>query len=288
MRNLQAIIIALVLLIPCSLAEAPEYSGAPIIQLNNNIPCFTEDDIADYAFVEYSPLDEMGRVGVAIACIGPEFPVGARSSIFTIQPTGWKNTEYDFIPGRYLYNRSHLIAHRFSGGGEVTENLFTGTRFLNKEIMAVVETTVANYVARTGNHVLYRVTPDFRENELVCRGIEIEAQSVEDEDVAFHVYIYNIEPGIAIDYRTGENRLAEYAAEIETRIIPTPEPTEQPEEQPEEQQIVVYVLNTNTRRFHLPSCHSVTDMKPKNRKDYTGTREELINQGYKPCGECKP
>lgn len=284
MRNLQALIISLVLLIPCALAEAPEYSGTTIIQLNDNIPCFTEDDITNYAFVDYSPLDSLGRVGVAIACIGPEFPAGARSSIFTIQPTGWKNTEYDFIPGRYLYNRSHLIAHRFSGGGEVTENLFTGTRYLNKEIMAAVETTVANYVDRTGNHVLYRVTPDFRENELVCRGIEIEAQSVEDEAVAFHVYIYNIEPGIAIDYRTGENRLAEYAAEIETRMMPTPAPTEQPEEQ----QIVVYVLNTSTRRFHLPSCHSVTDMKPKNRKDYTGTREELINQGYKPCGECKP
>ena len=294
MRYLQTIILLFFLVTP-AFAEVPDYLGIPIIALNDGLPCFSEDEITDYAFVEYSNLDDLGRVGAAIACIGPEFPIGARSSIFSIEPSGWNNTEYEFIPGKYLYNRSHLIAHRFSGGGEVSENLFTGTQYLNQDIMASVETIVANYVERTGYHVMYRVTPDFRENELVCRGVEIEAQSVEDSSVMFHIYAYNIQPGIAIDYRNGKNRLAEYEAQIETRSIPipteqAPEQQKEQEEQSEqhEQQIMVYVLNTNTKRFHLPSCHSVTDMKPKNRKDYTGTREELIDQGYKPCGECKP
>ena len=292
MRHLQSVIILFILLYSAAFAEVQEYTGAPAIALNDGIPCFSESDLTDYAFVTYSDLDNLGRVGVALACIGPEFPVGARSSIFSIAPSGWNNRQYDFVPGGYLYNRSHLIAHRFSGGGEVSENLFTGTQFLNQGMMAQIETIVANYVERTSNHVMYRVTPDFRDDELVCRGVEIEAQSVEDQSVQFHIYIYNVQPGIAIDYRTGESRVAEFSAEItqETRGGSTEDQFDsQPEEKESAQdKITVYVLNTNTKRFHLPSCHSVTDMKPKNRKDFTGTREELIEQGYKPCGECKP
>ena len=287
MRHLQALIIFSLLLVCTAQAAPSHYSGTPVIALNDGMPSFSEDYLGNYAFVQYSELDELGRVGVAIACIGPEFPVGARSSIYTIEPTGWKSVWYDFVPGGYLYNRSHLIAHRFSGGGEVIENLFTGTQFLNQDSMAAIETVVADYVERTGHHVMYRVTPDFRDDELICRGVEIEAQSVEDTTVSFHIYLYNVEPGVAIDYRTGESRMAEYefTSQNETRQAPMISPKEQSGDQ---EQIVVYVLNIKTKRFHYPTCHSVTDMKPQNRKDYTGTRDELIEQGYKPCGECKP
>lgn len=283
MKKAISIIIVVALLFSFAIAEFPDYTGTPAIAVNDNIPNFTEDELTWFTGIFYSDLDELGRVGMAMACIGPVLPDGERAYTFTIEPTGWNNHQYEFVSGNYLYQRSHMIAHRFSGGGEIQKNLFTGTQYLNQKLMADIETIVANYVKQTGNHVLYRVTPDFRGDELVCRGVEIEAQSVEDQSVKFHVYLYNFQPGVAIDYMTGESRVAEYRSEPITRTSPdTPEPTETPNP------VRVYVLNTNTMRFHLPSCHSVYEMQPKNRKDYTGTREELIGQGYKPCGECKP
>lgn len=278
-------IIFLILLLSAPAFAEYDYDGTPTIPINDNVPSFSEE--IEYAYVEYSELDLYGRVGPAVACIGQEFPIGARSSIAAIQPSGWQNKQYAFIPGGYLYNRSHLIAHRFSGGGEVSENLFTGTQYLNQSLMATIETVVADYIERTGNHVLYRVTPDFRDDELVCRGVEIEAQSVEDEAVRFHIYVFNIQPGVAIDYRTGDSRVAEYQTLLDTYTVPEAIVKAQ-ERESEENKVVMYVLNVKSKRFHLPSCHAVTDMKTKNRKDYTGTREELISQGYKPCGECKP
>ena len=161
------------------------------------------------------------------------------------------------------------------------ENLFTGTHYLNQDVMAKIETVIADYVARTGNHVMYRVTPDFHGDELVCRGIEIEAQSVEEASVKLHLYIFNFQPGVAIDYRTGDSVVSDIDADIgpETRALPQAE---------EGDNVTVYVVNLNTKRFHLPDCHSVQEMKPKNKLYYTGTREELIRQHYKPCGECNP
>ena len=268
------------LLIEFAFAGTEEYTGTPVIELNGGEPNFTAEEISDHAYVVYSELDSLGRVGVAMACIGPEFPIGARSDISTIEPTGWINKQYEFIPGKYLYNRSHLIAHRFSGGGEVQKNLFTGTQYLNQDVMAKIEAAIADYVDRTGNHVMYRVTPNFRGNELVCRGIEIEAQSVEEESVKFHLYIFNFQPGVSIDYRTGDNCASPVSTEMPpTRMGPPPDGGSE---------VRAYVINTNTKRFHLPDCHSVQEMKPKNRLDYTGTREELIEQKYKPCGECNP
>ena len=282
MKQPISIIIAVVLLLSFAIAEMPEYTGTPMVELNGNIPCFTEDELANCRDVYYYGLDGLGRVGFAIAYIGKNTGNNTRDYTYTIEPTGWNNKQYAFIPNRYLYNRSHLIAHRFAGGGEVQKNLFTGTQYLNQNLMVQVESDVADYIEQTGNHVLYRITPYFRGDELVCRGVEIEAQSIENLSWMLHVFLFNIQPGVAINYLTGESRVAEHETEISTRTGTEPEPTQTPSP------VRLYVLNTNTKRFHLPSCHAVYEMKPKNYQEKTATREELIREGYRPCGECNP
>lgn len=160
-------------------------------------------------FVDFSPLDELGRVGEARACIGPEYPAGARSSIQSIKPTGWSSVRYDgVVPGGWLFNRCHLIAARFADS-DVTENIFTGTHALNYGRMNAIENEIAAYIARTGHHVRMRVIPVFLADELICRAVVILAESVEDEEVRIAEMIMNDQPGIEINYKTGESRLEE-------------------------------------------------------------------------------
>ena len=198
-------------------------------------------------------------------------PTEDRSSISSVHPSGWKQAQYDCVDGKNLYNRCHLIGFQLTGENANEHNLITGTRYLNVDGMLPFEDQVADYIRETGHHVLYRVTPDFHDSELVARGVEMEAASVEDDTIRFHVYCYNVQPGVVIDYATGESRLDN-----------TPAPSSDLTSSQS------YVLNTRNHKFHLPECSSVSDMNPENREDFTGSRDTLIQQGYEPCGRCKP
>lgn len=192
------------------LKDVPEFNGTPYVQINNNVPYFAEEDMSVQSFESYAELDSLGRCGEAFACIGTDLmPTEERGSIGQVKPSGWQIEKYDFVDGKYLYNRCHLIAFQLAGENANRKNLITGTRFLNTEGMLPFENMVADYVKETGNHVLYRVTPIFQENELVARGVLIEAKSVEDNGrgILFCVYVYNNQPGVEIDYQTGKSKL---------------------------------------------------------------------------------
>ena len=198
-----------------TLADIPDYGGEPYVELCGNEPDFTEADLTETSFETYSELDELGRCGVAYANVGEDLmPTEERGSISRVKPTGWVQQQYDFVDGGSLYNRCHLIAFQLTGENANWQNLITGTRYMNVEGMLPFENLVADYVKETGNHVLYRVTPIFEGDNLVASGVEMEALSVEDggEGVCFHVYAYNVQPGVEIDYATGENWAAEPSA----------------------------------------------------------------------------
>ena len=191
------------------LNDIPEFNGTAYVEVNGNVPYFTGEDMTADAYETYSSLDTLGRCGVAVSCIGRELmPTEDRGSIGQVKPSGWHTVKYDFVDGKYLYNRCHLIGYQLTGENANRENLITGTRFLNVEGMLPFENMVADYIKETGNHVLYRVTPIFEGNELVARGVLMEAKSVEDngEGILFCVYVYNNQPGVEIDYLTGQSR----------------------------------------------------------------------------------
>lgn len=188
----------------------PAYSGNDYIILNNNIPNFSDEDLTTTSFEEYSPLDHLGRCGVAYANIGTDImPTEDRESISSVKPSGWQSIKYDIVPGKYLYNRSHLIGFQLTAENANERNLITGTRYFNATLMLPYENMVADYIKETNNHVLYRVTPLFEGDNLVATGVQIEAKSVEDngEGIEFNVFIYNVQPGIDIDYATGDSCL---------------------------------------------------------------------------------
>lgn len=194
-----------------SLAEIPAYSGQAYVAINGNQPFFTEEDYTSASYETYSPLDGLGRCGVAQACIGQDLmPTEERGKIGSVKPTGWQSAQYDFVDGKSLYNRCHLIGFQLTAENANKQNLITGTRYLNVTGMLPFENLVADYIRETNNHVLYRVTPMFDGTDLVARGVLMEAWSVEDngKGVCFNVYCYNVQPGVMIDYATGENRAA--------------------------------------------------------------------------------
>lgn len=257
------------------------FSGEISVVLNNNVPDFTPEEKENTtAFEYYSELDALGRCGAAFANICPELmPDQERGEIGQIRPSGWQLVKYDIVEGKYLYNRCHLIGYQLAGENANEKNLITGTRYFNVSGMLPLENEVADYVRLTGNHVLYRVTPVYRGDDLVAAGVRMEAYSVEDqgEGICFHVFVYNVQPGIEIDYATGESRLAEENGESVAEDSAGGIPAE-----------TTYILNTNTMKFHLPSCDSVGDIKEKNKKEVTAGRKELIEQGYTPCKRCNP
>ena len=262
-----------------SVSDVPEYSGEPYVEINDNQPDFTEEELTTVSYEEYSELDELGRCGTAQACIGEDLmPTEERESISDVTPTGWENEKYDVVDGGYLYNRCHLIGFQLSGENANEENLITGTRYMNTEGMLPFEDEVADYVHETENHVMYRVTPVFEGEDLVASGVQMEAESVEDDGrgICFNVYVYNVQPDITIDYSTGYS----WVTTEEEKTSDTGEAEEQSEQ--------TYILNTNTHKFHLPDCSSVEDIKEKNREEFTGSRDEVIGQGYEPCSRCKP
>lgn len=286
-----------------SLREIPAYSGTPYTEVNGNKPYFTEAELTTQSFETYSELDSLGRCGMAYANVGQDLmPTEPRGEIGAVKPSGWHLVKYDNVDGKYLYNRCHLIAYMLATENANPQNLITGTRYLNVQGMLPFETKVCDYVKNTGNHVLYRVTPIFDGDNLLADGVLMEAYSVEDagEGICFCVFAYNVQPGIGIDYATGDN-WAESSGTYQSTEASVAEETPAPQPEtdtavqitpelsaPQETQQTTYVLNTNTMKFHYPTCSSVDDMKEKNKQIYTGSRDEVINMGYVPCKRCNP
>ncbi len=263
-------------------ADLSSFSGEIYVVLCDNIPSFTEEELSvTDSYESYSELDALGRCGVAMACVGQDLmPTEERGSIGQIKPTGWHTIKYDCIDGLYLYNRCHLLAYELTGENANEKNLITGTRYFNVSGMLPFENQVADYVKETGNHVLYRVTPVFSGDNLVADGVEMEAYSLEDggEGVSFHVFVFNIQPGIEIDYATGESWEND-------EITVTNALTEAEDDSAD---AVTYIVNTNTKKFHTESCESVSDMAEHNKQSFTGSRDALIELGYEACKRCNP
>lgn len=254
----------------------PDYDGTSYVEINQNEPSFTVDEITEEAYEYYGELDELGRCTVAEACIGEELmPTEKRGSIGHIKPSGWQTVKYDFVDGKYLYNRCHLIGFQLTGENDNEKNLITGTRYMNVEEMLEFENMVADYIDETGNHVMYRVTPIFEGENLLAKGVEMEGYSVEDEGegISFHVFCYNVQPGVEIDYETG------YSWASDDKGIQTSGGDDGKAQ---------FVINTNSDKFHTPECSSVKDISKENKQEFYGKREELIKAGYEPCKRCNP
>lgn len=289
-------------------ADVPAYSGEPYTAVNNNEPYFTSDNLTTEAFENYSELDALGRCGVAYANVCLEtMPTEKRGSISEVKPTGWHSVKYDNVDGKSLYNRCHLIGYQLTAENANQQNLITGTRYLNVDGMLPFENMVADYVKETDNHVLYRVTPIFTGDNLVADGVLMEGYSVEDEGdgICFCVYAYNVQPGITIDYATGDSWLSSEKGNSNSSSGGNSAVSQSAADKSGTQQAAVqtesvketsapvstgteYILNTNTKKFHYPSCSSVKQMKASNKKEYTGSRDDLIAQGYDPCKKCNP
>ena len=256
-----------------SLDSIPEYSGDPYVVVNNNVPFFSKEDLKAEVFESYGDLDSLGRCTVAYSMVGTEtMPTEERGSIGQVKPTGWHAVKYDNVDGKYLYNRCHLIGYQLTAENANVKNLITGTRYLNVQGMLPFENLTADYIKETGNHVLYRVTPVFEGDNLVASGVLMEGESAEDdgEAIQFCVYVYNVQPGIIIDYATGDSRSDDGTGGSFQSTRKT------------------YVLNTNSKTFHKPDCGSVGKIKDSNKQIFVGTREEAIKNGYSPCKSCNP
>lgn len=288
-----------------SYRDVPAFEGNPYVYVNDGEPTFTDEQrAAEPGHEHYGELDELGRCTAAFAVVGPETqPTEKRGSIGEVRPSGWQMAKYDFVEGKYLFNRCHLLGYQLTGENANERNLITGTRYLNVQGMLPFENAVADYVDATGNHVLMAVMPVFEGSELVARGVHMMAESVEDggEGVAFNVFCYNVQPGVVIDYGTGESMLeedatplpdvsgAESAPDTASEGAGAGEASEKGATgSAEGKGTTEYVLNTNSKKFHVPSCSSVGQMSPKNREDVEDTRENLIANGYDPCKRCNP
>lgn len=257
-----------------SIEDIPEFTNQPYVIIHNNIPDFSESDYTAVSYENYGELDSLGRCTVCTACIGSDLmPTEERESIGTIKPTGWHTVKYNNVDGKYLYNRCHLIGYQLTAENANDKNLITGTRYLNVTGMLYFEDMVSDYIKETDNHVLYRVTPVFKEDELVARGVQMEGYSIEDngEGICYNVYCYNNQPGIEIDYTTGDSKAINTDDVFDDGSV-----TE------------TYIVNTSSKKFHRQDCTGANKISEKNRKTYKGPRESLINNGYEPCKQCNP
>lgn len=255
-----------------SINDIPEFSGKPYVEINNNVPEFENGEFTQKSFEEYGDLDYLGRCTQAYANIGSDImPTGERTEIAHVKPSGWKSVKYDIVEGRYLYNRCHLIGYQLTGENANERNLITGTRYLNVDGMLPFENKVAEYIRNTKNHVLYRVSPLYTGTNLVADGVQIEALSVEDngKGICFNIYVYNVQPGIIIDYASGDSELDN------TYVL-----------QEQQANAIEFIVNKNSKKFHHKNCSSVNDIKKENKKKYFGTYDNLIKEGYVPCGRC--
>lgn len=266
--------------------SVPAYSGKPFIAINGNKPNFSEADLTTKSFEKYSPLDSLKRCGAAFANVSREtMPKEKRGSIGQIKTSGWQTVKYDFVDGKNLYNRCHLIGYQLTAENANERNLITGTRYMNVDGMLPFENMVADYIKETGNHVLYRVTPVFNGNNLVASGVQMEAMSVEDKGagISFNVFCYNVQPGVEINYADGKSRLAE---EPQTAKKGSDKPKVCPTA--DDYAVQSYVLNNGSKKFHKPDCSGAEKINVKNKENFKGRRAELISKGYSPCGICKP
>lgn len=284
--------------ITLSVNDIPAYSGKPYVEINNNVPQFLETDLSTSSYEYYSELDSLGRCGVVYACIGKDLmPTEERGEIGSVKPTGWHTVKYDVVDGKYLYNRCHLIGFQLSGENANTKNLITGTRYMNVDGMLPFENMVADYVKETGNHVMYRVSPIFEGNNLLASGVQMEAQSVEDngEGILFNVFCYNVQPEVAIDYATGDSsceaNLAETATTTATKdnsgtsssesASSAQSVSESTNESGSGSSVMVWISATGSKYHSINNCGR---MNPNNARQMT--EEEAINQGYGKCSKC--
>ncbi len=262
------------------LSNIPDYDGKAYVELNGNVPEFSESEKTySESFEEYGKLDSLGRCTYAVSCIGKDLmPTEKRGSIGSVKPSGWHISKYDFVDGKYLYNRCHLIGYQLTAENANERNLITGTRYLNVDGMLPFENDVADYIEITNNHVYYKVTPIFEGNNLVANGVQMQAYSVEDngQGISFNVYCYNVQPGVAIDYATGDNQAVTSSSASVTSTSS------------DEADKKTYIVNTKTKKFHNPDCDGVKKMSSSNKKKYKGTRDSLISNGYSPCQKCNP
>lgn len=267
------------------LSKVPEYTGKDFEIINNNIPLFSDEYLSSQSYEFYGDLDSLGRCTVGIANISKDImPTEKRGSIGMIKPSGWHLDKYDFVDGKYLYNRCHLVGYQLSGENANEKNLITGTRYMNIGRMLDIENQVAEYCRTSNNHVLYRVTPIFVGNELVARGVLMEAKSCEDNghSICLCVFCFNVQPNVTIDYATGNNKLNGTATTTQK-----PAATTKASATTQGNSTTVYViLNTNTKKYHEESCSSVSKIKAANKQEYRGTIDALIAQGYSPCKIC--
>lgn len=280
---------------PLNLATI-EYKNDIYVEVNENIPQFTTNELVTDSFERYSELDSLGRCGVAFACIGKDImPTEERGAIGQIKPSGWQLAKYDIVDGKYLYNRCHLIGYQLTGENANEKNLITGTRAMNVDGMLPFENMVDEYVEETNNHVMYRVTPIYEEDNLVANGVQMEAYSVEDngEGISFNVFVFNAQPGIRINYADGTSELIEATVGEEkeekgSNSKPTSVESDNKKKDTSGSQTGDYVLNTKTKKIHYSDCSSVADIQLDNKESFNGTKEYLIENGYTSCGRCKP
>lgn len=257
-----------------SIGDIPEFSDEPYVVINDNIPSFTKSDFTTSSYETYGELDYLGRCTSCIACIGTDLmPTEKRGEIGSVKPTGWQTVKYENVDGKYLYNRCHLIGYQLTAENANEQNLITGTRYLNVDGMLPFENEVASYVKETENHVLYRVTPIFQGKELVARGVQMEAYSIEDKGkgIQFNVYCYNNQPDIEINYKTGLSKA------LKTEDVFNDKGEKK-----------TYIINLNSKKFHDKNCKFAKDIKEENKKVYKGTKQSLIKNGYEPCKSCNP
>lgn len=250
---------------PAEAFALPEYDGEPSVEINNNVPEFDADIETNQSFETYGELDKHGRCTDAIANLSVDTQPGAseaRGDISAVHPSGWKSDQG--------WERCHLIGWQLSGENDNPRNLVTGTHYMNVEGMLPYENEVDWYISETGNHVLYEVTPIFEGKNMVCAGVHMQAESVEDDGVSFNVFCFNVKPGYEINYKTGEVTVSDEELAAQQSFERG------------------YVLNQNTMKFHYPSCASVEKMAEHNKEFVTMSREELISKGYEPCGNCEP
>lgn len=268
------------------LNKIEEYSGQPYIEINHNTPTFKENEYTTKTYIQLNDLDEYGRTQKDQACLGPEtLPTNKRESIGMVKPSGWKTQRYDdLISTKYLYNRCHQIGFALSGLNAEERNLMTGTRYFNVTGMLPFEEEVRDYIKNTNHHVLYEAIPVYKEDELVARGLILQAASIEDETIRFCVYIYNVQPGVTIDYQNGTSRKAK-EGEPTYGIKEAKDPFDYHNKSSNKSK--KYVINIKNKKYHDSNCSSVSKMSEQNKEVVTSTSKKLQQQGYTPCGICQ-
>lgn len=265
-----------------NLSSIPDYTetNEDVITLNDNQPDFTDEEKRlTVSEIQLSDLDELGRCGQAFEVIGTDIlPTEERKDIASIYPTGWHQENYG---GTYVYNRSHLLAYCLSGLNDEKRNLITGTEHMNQDVMADYEVNIRDYVRNSNNHVVYRVTPDFRDKELVARGVQIEAYSVEDDGqgICLNIYLYNIQPKVAIDYETGYTSSSDYVqnkTESDENTLYRINTDEQ----------MTFIINSNNGKFHTSTCSNANRISSENRQEMISTVNQMIENGYEPAKCC--